>query len=392
MPHETQKGSLNTIEGLLVQTIEGLQMEQPVRRVMQPEFAKKIDDFCAKIETFRGGEIPFSVILDDPAGNSFIEPKYDYWHPTVDPRLQLFSFTRSPAERKMLGLPDGENDSEEYLKKHAVEENQSGDVTNPAAIASSAAKRKELHDKFSNHMRTQDEEDHLDAGELSNEVIELDEHCPACLKDSKVKMHPCNIPHFRETIIMAFKCDHCGYKSTEIQTGGAVPEKGRKITLYCQDESDLKRDVLKSNTASLVIPELELELVAGTLGGFFTTIEGLLAQIHDNLKATRHADFTNSAAGDSKAYENAAEEAKEPGCGERMQTSMGTWLKRVQEAIDGKILPLTFILDDPMAAVYVQNPRAHLPPPDNEDPKLKVEEYTRTFEQDEDLGLHDMVV
>jgi len=47
-------------------------------------------------------------------------------------------------------------------------------------------------------------------------------------------------------------------------------------------------------------------------------------------------------------------------------------------------------VDDPLANVYIQNPRAHLPPPNDNDPQLKTVEYTRTFEQDEELGFHDM--
>jgi zinc finger protein len=36
--------------------------------------------------------------------------------------------------------------------------------------------------------------------------------------------------------------------------------------------ADLKRDVFKSETASLRIPEIDLEMCTGTLGGVFTNI------------------------------------------------------------------------------------------------------------------------
>jgi zinc finger protein len=39
---------------------------------------------------------------------------------------------------------------------------------------------------------------------------------------------------------------------------------------------DLKRDLFKSETAGISIPELELELAHGTLGGVYTTVEGVL--------------------------------------------------------------------------------------------------------------------
>lgn len=30
---------------------------------------------------------------------------------------------------------------------------------------------------------------------------------------------------------MAFTCDHCGYKDSEVKTAGEISEKGKKITL-----------------------------------------------------------------------------------------------------------------------------------------------------------------
>ena len=42
---------------------------------------------------------------------------------------------------------------------------------------------------------------------------------------------------------------------------------------------DLKRDLFKSETAGLAIPEIELELACGTLGGVYTTVEGILEKI-----------------------------------------------------------------------------------------------------------------
>lgn len=41
-------------------------------------------------------------------------------------------------------------------------------------------------------------------------------------------MKSVNIPHFKEVIIMSTVCDHCGYKSNEVKTGGEIPAKGKK--------------------------------------------------------------------------------------------------------------------------------------------------------------------
>lgn len=55
------------------------------------------------------------------------------------------------------------------------------------------------------------------------------------------------------------------------------------ITLRVEKEEDLKRDLFKSETCYVSIPELELELDYGTLDGVYTTVEGLLEKIHHHL-------------------------------------------------------------------------------------------------------------
>ena len=88
-----------------------------------------------------------------------------------------------------------------------------------------------------------------------------------------------NIPHFKEIIIMSLDCEHCGYKSNEIKGGGAIPKFGTKVILNVQGPQDFGREVLKSDTAGLEIPELELELEEGSLDGLYSTVEGLLKKV-----------------------------------------------------------------------------------------------------------------
>ena len=49
IPPQTQKGSVNTIEGFLAKTIEGLSDLQEDRRKFDPVTAAKIDEFIQKI-------------------------------------------------------------------------------------------------------------------------------------------------------------------------------------------------------------------------------------------------------------------------------------------------------------------------------------------------------
>eukprot|EP00796_Vickermania_ingenoplastis_P011122 gene11122-7748_t len=329
IPPESQKGSLTTVEGVLSTTKDGLSALQPVRQIQEPQVYEKIESFCRKLDDLREGNIPFTVVLDDPAGNSYIEGRYDYYHPTIDPQLVMYETERTDIDRQLLGL-----EIEYDTKRSAEEERQIDDA-------------------------------HFD------DVSALPCACPACTKSGELRVHQCDIPYFKETVIMAFRCDFCGYRSNEIKSGGEISEKALRLTLRVDDESDLKRDVLKSDTATLRIPEISLELAAGTLGGFFSTVEGTLAQVRDQLQNLPQAAFVT---GDS------AEEGSKT-------------LLSVVDDINNLIAlktPFTFILEDPLANTYIQNPRAHLPPPENDDPKLFREEYLRTYEEDEELGLHDI--
>lgn len=329
IPPQTQKGSLTTVEGVLSSAKRDLSALQPIRKIQTPEEYEKIEAFCDKIQNLLDGKSPFTVTLDDPAGNSYIEGRYDYYHPTIDPQLTKFERERTHIDRQILGLEI------EYDTK-----------------------------------RTAEQEREIDDAELEK-LSALPCICPACTKEGEMRVHQCDIPYFKETVIMAFRCEFCGYRSNEIKSGGEISKTALRLSLSVTEESDLKRDVLKSDTASLRIPEISLELVAGTLGGFFSTVEGTLCQVRDQLQNLPQAAF---ASGDSADENNK------------------TLLNVVDEINDLIALkrPFTFILEDPLANTYIQNPRAHLPPPDNEDPKLLRVEYPRTYEQDEELGLHDM--
>lgn len=62
------------------------------------------------------------------------------------------------------------------------------------------------------------------------------------------------------------------------------------------------------------------------------------------------------------------------------------FLRNLNDAIDGKI-NFTLILEDPLAASYLQN--VYAPDPD---PNMTIEEFDRTDEMNDDLGLSDMHV
>ncbi|KAJ5669413.1 ZPR1 zinc-finger domain-containing protein [Penicillium macrosclerotiorum] len=330
MPKE---GQLTNVEGLVQRIHESLSGEQPLRKEHAPEVHDALEPLIQKLKDILDGTgFPFTVSLDDPTGNSWIAPN------TLDKgnKYKRTEYPRTPEQNEELGL------SAETEPSTAIEANPATGYGDP---------------------------DDLD---LVDGVYTLPAHCPGCAKDCVVNMQKISIPHFKEVFIWATVCAHCGYKSNEVKTGGEIPEKGKKITLSVENEVDLSRDVLKSNTCAMYSEELELEVQCGTLGSRFTTIEGILTEIRDQLSSTIYdiEDTTTRQGGDSMP-----------------EAEKGKWAQffsRLDKAISGE-LKFVITLVDPLANSYVQDlcaPAADL--------QLKVEEYTRTEEEEDDLGLKDM--
>ena len=148
-----------------------------------------------------------------------------------------------------------------------------------------------------------------------------------------------------------------------------MPEKGRRITLSVEKAEDLTRDILKSESCAMQCPELNLSVEPGTLGGRFTTIEGILTQVRDDLHASIF-DTNDNTGGDSMDAV-----AKE---------KWDTFFSQLSAAIRGEV-KFTITLEDPLASSYVQSFTA--PEPDGQ---MKVEDYERTDEEEEHLGLKDI--
>lgn len=318
-PPFTSKGSLTTIEGLLEAAAADLEDQQPVRRIMQPEIAEKIDEIIAKLTKYRSGEVPFTLLLEDVAGNSFIENPFA---PDNDPALTIEHFVRTPEQDEQLGLtvPDEDEKDEKDEKENAP-----------------------LN--------------------LKDEVLEFPGNCQSCQTPTGMRMKVVEIPHFKEVIIMASACDACGYKSNEVKAGGAMEPLGTRINFVMTDVTDLTRDVLTSETCIVSIPEFELTLSHSSMGGRFTTLEGLLVNVKEQLGATNPFLFGDSVEKKGK---------------------LNQLIDNLDTIIAGDKF-VTLILDDPIGNSYLQN--TYAPDPD---PNLTIEKYKRTEEQDLELGISDM--
>ena len=186
-------------------------------------------------------------------------------------------------------------------------------------------------------------------------------NCYVCHSPGFLRSCICSIPYFKEIIISCFKCDVCGYKTTDVKGGGGISEKGTKLTLKVEKNEDLNRDVFKSETSKIIIPEIGFESSDGSLGSMYTTIEGIIEKLIENLK---NMPFGT---GDSK-----------------VSNDIDNFIKKL-EGIKELKEKFTIIIDDPLSNSFI------FPLGENEkDDRLIKEEYERSYEQNEEFGINDM--
>ena len=368
IPAMTQRGTMTTIEGLLQKTIDHLRQDQDRRRTEHPELAAKLDDFISSLVLYATGlSLPFTMIVDDPTGNSHIEnPLAPNW----DPNMRTTHYVRTKPQNIMIGMAHL-NDVKETPAPASAKESQE-------SSGSSGGSFNDMNEEKIRNQSNSKREGWIDfdraaGGEdkiAEKKLAQIPMDCPACGKEGgNMKSCQTNIPHFKDIVILAFNCDDCGYRTNEIKAGGGVPLKGRKWTLTVSGTKpeDMHRDVLKANTARVSIQELGFEMEPGSLGGVYTTTEGLLGQIHDKLKSSNPFAYGDGAT-------------------TTVKNKFQLFLNKINEMRTG-LEPFTLVIEDPMDHSFIYSPASD----GFEDDDLISEYYTRTEEENEEFGLTDMI-
>lgn len=343
-------GKMTTIEGLIRASLDDLSLDQPVRKHMDPVLYQKIEEILEKLTAILElRSAPVTVELEDITGNSFIEAIDGL----SDPQWAKREFNRTKEQNVELGVGPAEE----------VDQNEVADTG--------------LTDDFE--------------GEDPDEIYSFPTTCGSCGHTLNTRMKKLDIPHFKEIILMSTNCGSCGYKDNEVKSASAISPLGTKLILKVNDKEDLSRDILKSETASMTIPEIDLQLNPGTLGGRFTTLEGLLNQVFDELNEKVFARGDSAVVRQPSGLqsideltENQPTLPQQETESNRSKSSMDLFLEKFKKVIAVEI-PFTVILDDPLSNSYIQNIFA----PD-EDPSMERIEYERSFDQNEDLGLNDI--
>jgi len=145
------------------------------------------------------------------------------------------------------------------------------------------------------------------------------------------------------------------FDSEELIASGKIPPKGKKVT-FCGKGEDVERTVMKSDTAILSIPELDLQIPAGNPR--FATIKDFLLETKNNLEKSS-SYFTMP----------------------KQQLKFQSFFSTIEKILDGQE-KVTIILDDPLGNVFIESR-----PGDDNDKKIQIQEYTRSFRQCLDLGI-----
>ena len=134
----------------------------------------------------------------------------------------------------------------------------------------------------------------INADDADAQPTELESMCMNCHEDGTTRLMLCRIPFFKEVIVSSFRCDHCHWSNTEVQSAGRIQDQGVRYTVRIRARPDLDREVVRSDSAVTRIPELDLEVPAFTQKGSLSTVEGLLDRAAAALQqdqAARRAAF-----------------------------------------------------------------------------------------------------
>ncbi|GJM96700.1 hypothetical protein PR202_ga13562 [Eleusine coracana subsp. coracana] len=341
IPPEAQRGTLSTVEGIIMRAVDELQALQDERKKVDPQKAEAIDQFLLKLRSLGSGEAAFTFILDDPAGNSFIENSNA---PSSDPLLSVKFYERTREQQAALGFL-AEPPTEQPT---AVESNNAVLQSDPHGSVGAVAGRRAIAQGNSDEVAAA-----LCRYSAPEEVDTLPSTCGACGTECVTRFFATTYPNLLgiKCLVVVVVVELKIFLFEQLKPGGEIPAKGKKITLRVQNAKDLTRDVIKSDSACVKVPELELELASGTLGA--------LERIHGFQLGDSTLEWKK------KKWEDFKERLSK--------------LLSLQE-------PWTLILDDGLAASFIAAATDSL----EDDSQLTIEEYQRSWEQNEELGLNDM--
>lgn len=373
IPPGTQKGEISTIEGFLRTAAKNLGISQESRMEQNAAVGAQVAQVISGLTMMAmGDKFPFSIVVDDPAGNSFIQ---NPCAPHKDPNMSTTYYQRTPEQSIALGLQPEKGDYRDDSDSNFAALATGAGFGKRAPPTASAAVSGASGGMTDAQRVVKAEEDVLGR----TEAVSLPSYCPNCGQNGESLTALTDIPHFKEVIIMSFTCKVCGYRNNEVKGGGAIPSKGTQITLTVACEADMHRDVLKSDSCAVNIPCVELEMQNGSLGGTYTTVEGMMDKIIKNL--TEGNPF---AVGDSSTNNHSEREEVRT-----TKSKFRTFLANLASLGRGDMFPFDIVMRDPLGNSFF-SPRIGLETAPVDDAQLTFLDFKRSWDEDEQFGLNDI--
>jgi hypothetical protein len=131
------------------------------------------------------------------------------------------------------------------------------------------------------------------------------------------------------------------------------------------------------------------------LGGQYTTVEGLLTKIKQQLIDNNPFFMGDSShnhhfgGGTEISGTEGGEDTMQPYNPSDARSRYASFLRKLDAMSKGQILPFTLVIRDPMGNSFISAVYRNFLPPEL-DTALKFEDFVRTFEENEDNGLNDI--
>ena len=138
-------GALSTVEGCVKKAIEELSQNQAERLTQSFEVWEKVQLVISRLEGYLENREKFTISLDDPSGNSYIE---NLCAPLMDPKITIKLYDRTREQDIALGLTTAEQlEERDQLLAQATEKEETEEETNNDDLAH------EVHTFFGNCSR-----------------------------------------------------------------------------------------------------------------------------------------------------------------------------------------------------------------------------------------------
>nr|XP_027201314.1 zinc finger protein ZPR1-like [Dermatophagoides pteronyssinus] len=117
-----------------------------------------------------------------------------------------------------------------------------------------------------------------------NEISKIESLCPNCEKNGTTILYPKEIPFYRTVLISSFSCPHCHLQNNTVESIAPLQPFGKDLTLRLLTAADLDRHLVISEYCTFRIAQLQFEMPPCNRRTHFSTVEGTILKVAENLE------------------------------------------------------------------------------------------------------------